>query len=55
VVFDGLDEVLVRLDPPDQGLFTRQLFRVVDAQSISRRRACHDNRVSRGWTKIGTA
>jgi Pentapeptide repeats (8 copies) len=36
VVFDGLDEVLVRLDPPDQGLSTRQLFRVVDAQSISR-------------------
>lgn len=29
VVFDGLDEVLVHLNPHDQQLFTRQLWRVI--------------------------
>jgi hypothetical protein len=29
VVFDGLDEVLVHLNPHDQQLFTRQLWRVL--------------------------
>ncbi|MEO7195593.1 MAG: pentapeptide repeat-containing protein, partial [Pseudonocardiaceae bacterium] len=31
VVFDGLDEVLIHLDPHDQQLFTRQLRRAVGA------------------------
>ncbi|MGH3978598.1 MAG: hypothetical protein ACRDRZ_06300, partial [Pseudonocardiaceae bacterium] len=29
VVFDGLDEVLVHLNPHDQQLFTRQLWRAI--------------------------
>ncbi|MGH3829267.1 MAG: pentapeptide repeat-containing protein, partial [Pseudonocardiaceae bacterium] len=29
IVFDGLDEVLVHLDPHDQQLFTRQLWRAI--------------------------
>ncbi|HKR48595.1 MAG TPA: pentapeptide repeat-containing protein, partial [Pseudonocardiaceae bacterium] len=33
VVFDGLDEVLVHLDPHDQQLFTRQLWRAVEEES----------------------
>jgi hypothetical protein len=36
VVFDGLDEVLVHLDPHDQQLFTRQLWRAVDEESGSK-------------------
>ena len=36
VVFDGLDEVLVHLEPSDQRLFTSQLFRVVEDRSGSR-------------------
>ncbi|HEU0087134.1 MAG TPA: pentapeptide repeat-containing protein, partial [Pseudonocardiaceae bacterium] len=36
VVFDGLDEVLVHLDPHDQQLFTRQLWRAVEAESGSK-------------------
>lgn len=31
IVFDGLDEVLVHLNPHDQQLFTRQLWRVLGA------------------------
>ncbi|MGH3854127.1 MAG: pentapeptide repeat-containing protein [Pseudonocardiaceae bacterium] len=33
VVFDGLDEVLVHLTPHDQQLFTRQLWRALDART----------------------
>ncbi|MGH3976407.1 MAG: NACHT domain-containing protein, partial [Pseudonocardiaceae bacterium] len=36
VVFDGLDEVLVHLDPHDQQLFTRQLWRAVEEESGSK-------------------
>ncbi|MGH3934683.1 MAG: NACHT domain-containing protein, partial [Pseudonocardiaceae bacterium] len=36
VVFDGLDEVLVHLNPHDQQLFTRQLWRAVEEESGSK-------------------
>ena len=36
VVFDGLDEVLVHLEPSDQRLFTSQMFRVVEERSGSK-------------------
>ena len=36
VIFDGLDEVLVHLEPADQRLFTAQLFRAVEERSGSR-------------------